>query len=264
MTPREAFKVVDHLARDPEIDRLLVDLLRYPSVQTERLEADAELKAFIAEMVAPRVTELTGTAGRLDDMGNLIWRFGRSDETAKGLLLMGYAMTFPAASMKEPFSGAIVDGQAFGVARRKPGHFGEHVGIGRPHAQAIAAGKRQEVRHRPLDDAQAVLMQTEIAYHAGMQQAYRVRGDGIAESRVKFLRERGAAHLGGPLAQRNLQAARSEVACARERVVASADQHGIEPGGFTHCCCGGCRVRNLRILMRRSGVHRSCGLPPSC
>lgn len=116
MTPREAFKVVDRFAREPEIDRLLVDLLRYPSVQTERLEADGELKAFIAEMVAPRVAELTGTAGRLDAMGNLIWRLGRSDETAIGLLLMGYAMTFPAASMKEPFSGAIVDGQAFGVA----------------------------------------------------------------------------------------------------------------------------------------------------
>jgi acetylornithine deacetylase len=28
---------------------------------------------------------------------------------------MGYAMTFPAASMKEPFSGALVDGKAFGV-----------------------------------------------------------------------------------------------------------------------------------------------------
>ncbi len=29
---------------------------------------------------------------------------------------MGYAMTFPAGGMKEPFSGAIVDGKPFGVA----------------------------------------------------------------------------------------------------------------------------------------------------
>jgi acetylornithine deacetylase len=50
-------------------------------------------------------------------MGNLIWRLGgESDEASKGFLLMGYAMTFPAASMKEPFSGALVDGKAFGVA----------------------------------------------------------------------------------------------------------------------------------------------------
>jgi len=32
-----------------------------------------------------------------------------------GLLLMGYAMTFPAGGMKEPFSGAIVDGAPFGI-----------------------------------------------------------------------------------------------------------------------------------------------------
>jgi len=117
MTPREAFIVVDRFAREEEIDQLLVDLLRYPSPQTERLESDPQLKKFIAKMVAPRLAELTGSAGGIDAMGNLIWRLGgeiagRSD----GFLLMGYAMTFPAASMKQPFSGALVDGKAFGVA----------------------------------------------------------------------------------------------------------------------------------------------------
>ncbi|MGH7798702.1 MAG: M20 family metallopeptidase [Candidatus Binatia bacterium] len=117
MTPREAFTVVDRFARDEEIDQLLVDLLRYPSAQTERLEADPQLKKFIGDMVAPRLTQLTGSAGSIDAMGNLIWRLdGASDESDKGFLLMGYAMTFPAASMKQPFSGALVDGRAFGVA----------------------------------------------------------------------------------------------------------------------------------------------------
>lgn len=114
MTPQEAFTVVDRCARDEEIDNLLVDLLRYPSPQTERLEADPQIKRFVADNVAPRLAELTGSAGAIDAMGNLIWRLG--DASAGGLLLMGYAMTFPAASMKEPFSGAIVDGKAFGVA----------------------------------------------------------------------------------------------------------------------------------------------------
>lgn len=117
MTPREAFTVVDRFACDKEIDQLLVDLLRYPSVQTERLEADPQLKMFIAELIAPRLAELTRSAGAIDAMGNLIWRLGGPrDETSNGLLLMGYAMTFPAASMNEPFSGALVDGKAFGVA----------------------------------------------------------------------------------------------------------------------------------------------------
>jgi len=114
MTPREAFIVVDRFARDEEIDQLLVDLLRYSSPQTERLEADPQLKKFIADGVAPRLAELTGSAGAIDAMGNLIWRLGGA--SAGGFLLMGYAMTFPAASMKQPFSGALVDGKPFGVA----------------------------------------------------------------------------------------------------------------------------------------------------
>jgi acetylornithine deacetylase/succinyl-diaminopimelate desuccinylase-like protein len=116
MTSAQAFAAFDQVASDQEIDGLLVDLLRYPSPQTERLEDDPQLKKFIAEMVAPRLAELTGSAGAIDAMGNLIWRLGGvSDETGKGLLLMGYAMTFPAASMKQPFSGLLVDGEAFGA-----------------------------------------------------------------------------------------------------------------------------------------------------
>ncbi|MGH7824531.1 MAG: M20 family metallopeptidase [Candidatus Binatia bacterium] len=114
MIPRDAFTVVDRFAREQEIDQMLIDLLRYPSPQTERLESDPQLKKFIAKMVAPRLAELTGSAGAIDAMGNLIWRLGGA--SAGGFLLMGYAMTFPAASMKQPFSGALVEGKAFGVA----------------------------------------------------------------------------------------------------------------------------------------------------
>lgn len=114
MTPQEAFALADRGARDEEIDQVLVDLLRWPSPQTELLEADPQLKKFIANNVAPRLAELTGSAGAIDAMGNLIWRLG--DVSSDGFMLMGYAMTFPAASMKEPFSGALVDGSEFGVA----------------------------------------------------------------------------------------------------------------------------------------------------
>ena len=114
MTPREAFTIVDRSAREKAIDQLLLELLRYPSPQTDRLESDPQVKKFIVEIVAPRLAELTGSSGAIDAMGNLIWRLG--DASAGGFLLMGYAMTFPAASMKEPFSGARVDGRAFGVA----------------------------------------------------------------------------------------------------------------------------------------------------
>jgi len=115
MTSREASTIVNRCARPQEIDGLLVDLLRYPSPQSERLESDPQIKGFIAELVAPRLAELAGNAGAIDPMGNLVWRLGGAGGV-DGLLLAGYAMTFPAASMKEPFSGAIVDGRAFGAA----------------------------------------------------------------------------------------------------------------------------------------------------
>src|SRR3972149_6678505 len=116
MTPREAFTVVDRCAREPEIDQLLVDVLRYPSPETDRLESDPQIKKFIVELVAPRLAGLTGSSGATDAMGNLIWRLGGAG--GGGLLLMGYAMTFPAASMQDPFSGARVDGEPLGIARQ--------------------------------------------------------------------------------------------------------------------------------------------------
>jgi len=115
MTPQEAFAIVDSCACDEEIDSLVVDLLRCPSPQTELLEADPQLKKFIADTVRPRLAALTGSAGAIDPMGNLIWRLAAATgESRDGFLLMGYAMTFPAASMSEPFSGLLVDGKAFG------------------------------------------------------------------------------------------------------------------------------------------------------
>jgi len=115
MTPQDAIKIVNQFANDDEIDKLLVDLLRAPSPQTELQEADPNLKKFVAEFVKPRLEALTGSAATLDAMGNLLWQCG--DNTGEpGMILMAYAMTFPAGGMKGPFSGAIVDGAPFGIA----------------------------------------------------------------------------------------------------------------------------------------------------
>ena len=115
MTPQEAAAIANQFANDDEIDSLLVDLLRAPSPQTELQEADPNLKKFVAEFIKPRLEMLTGSAAALDGMGNLLWQSG-ANTGEPGLLLMGYAMTFPAGGMKEPFSGAIVDGAPFGIA----------------------------------------------------------------------------------------------------------------------------------------------------
>jgi acetylornithine deacetylase/succinyl-diaminopimelate desuccinylase-like protein len=115
MTPQEAIKLANQFANDDEIDSLLVDLLRAPSPQTGLQEADPNLKKFVSGIVKPRLELLTGSEAGLDGMGNLLWQSG-ANTGEPGLLLLGYAMTFPAGGMKEPFSGVIVDGAQFGVA----------------------------------------------------------------------------------------------------------------------------------------------------
>ena len=113
MTAQEAARIVARHIELPEIDRLVGDLLRFPSPQTALLEADPQIKKFIAELVAPRLKELTGDTGAIDAMGNIVWRVG--NPSAHGLMFVGYAMTFPAASMADPFSGRHIDGQSFGI-----------------------------------------------------------------------------------------------------------------------------------------------------
>jgi acetylornithine deacetylase len=178
MTPREAFIVVDRCAHDEEIDRLLVDLLRCPSPQTERLEADPQLKKFIAEMVAPRLAQLTGNAGAIDPIGNLIWRLGAvSTGRAEGLLLMAYGMTFPAASMKEPFAGAVVDGAGFGIAGQCA------LGRGACEQKGALAG---------MIYASAILTRANVALRAPLILAVSLAGETGRHDAAKFILENDA------------------------------------------------------------------------
>jgi acetylornithine deacetylase/succinyl-diaminopimelate desuccinylase-like protein len=178
MTSSEAFSAIEGIANDKEVDQLLVDLLRCPSPQTERLEADPQLKKFITELVAPRLAELTGSAGAIDAMGNLIWRLGgASDETIKGLLLMGYAMTFPAATMTQPFSGALVDGKAFGPSGQ--------CALGRGACEqkgALAA----------MIYAAAIVARTQLALRAPLILAVSLAGETGRHDTAKFILENDA------------------------------------------------------------------------
>jgi len=116
MEAREAFRLADQHIVDPEVDSLLTELLRVPSVHTEQMESDPAVRAFVADVVAPRLEDLTRISPRVDGMGNLLWQRDDSEPGgAEGLLLMGYAMTFSAGSMAEPFSGKIVPGKLYGL-----------------------------------------------------------------------------------------------------------------------------------------------------
>src|SRR5258705_12581282 len=80
---------------------------RYPSQQTALFEQEPEVQGFIADCVMPLVREL-GLPVRRDRMGNLLVELGPPDP-GRSLMLMAYAMTHPAAAMKNPFAGELVD-----------------------------------------------------------------------------------------------------------------------------------------------------------
>lgn len=93
-------------------ERELIDwtrrFVRYPSQQTDLLEAEPEVLGFIDECVAPLAAEL-GLPCRKDPMGNLLIELG-SGPAERGVLFMAYAMTHPAASMTDPFAAELADG----------------------------------------------------------------------------------------------------------------------------------------------------------
>jgi acetylornithine deacetylase len=97
--------------------------IRHPSEQTELLESDPAVIRFIRECASPLMHEL-GMEHCFDAMGNLLFQTGPLN-TRRSLLLVAYAMTHPAASMADPFSGQLIDttqGKAVrgrGVAEQK-------------------------------------------------------------------------------------------------------------------------------------------------
>ncbi|HKQ27544.1 MAG TPA: M20/M25/M40 family metallo-hydrolase [Burkholderiales bacterium] len=81
-------------------------LVRFPSPQTDRMEFEPEVQAFIGSCVAPMLEEW-GLPIRRDRMGSLICELGPAD-AASSVLMMTYAMTHPAATMRDPFAGEVI------------------------------------------------------------------------------------------------------------------------------------------------------------
>jgi acetylornithine deacetylase/succinyl-diaminopimelate desuccinylase-like protein len=105
----------------------------------------------------------------------LIWRL--ADESAGGLLLMGYAMTFPAASMQQPFSGALVDGNAFGVAAQCA------LGRGACEQKGALAG---------MIYAAGIVARSRVALRAPLSLAVSLAGETGRHDAAKFILENDA------------------------------------------------------------------------
>jgi acetylornithine deacetylase/succinyl-diaminopimelate desuccinylase-like protein len=107
-------KLVEKNLHYDEVKRILVKLVQTPSPQTELLEAEPQVLALIRDVVKPEL-ERSGLKPAIDEKGNLIVSLkGRSQ--GKRLLLVGYAMCAAPSTMKEPYSGALVDGGRYQLA----------------------------------------------------------------------------------------------------------------------------------------------------
>ena len=81
--------------------------IRHPSEQSDLMEADPAVLSFISDCARPLVEEL-GMTPRFDGMGNMIVEMGPADAERR-LMFMTYAMTHPAASMRDPFKGELIE-----------------------------------------------------------------------------------------------------------------------------------------------------------
>src|SRR5918999_2038949 len=106
-----AKKLIEKNLSYDEVKRLTVKLVQHASPQTQMLEAEPQVLALIREIIKPEL-ESSGLKPVLDRRGNLIVHLkGRTGK--ERLLLVGYAMNAAPSTMKNPYSGEIVDGTPY-------------------------------------------------------------------------------------------------------------------------------------------------------
>ncbi len=113
MDPQEAKKIIEKNLRYEEVKRLLIRLVQTPSPQSELLEEEPKVLSLIRDVIKPEL-EQGGACPAIDGKGNLVVSL-KGDSRGKRLLLVGYGMNAAPSSMKEPYSGAIVDGSPYGI-----------------------------------------------------------------------------------------------------------------------------------------------------
>jgi len=107
-----AKKLIEKNLSYDEVTRLTIKLVQYPSPQTELLESEPQVLALIRNVIKPEL-EQSGLKPFVDKQGNLILHI-KGRQNADRLMLVGYAMCAAASTMRNPYSGEIVDGATFG------------------------------------------------------------------------------------------------------------------------------------------------------
>ena len=111
MDASSAKQIIEKNLDYAEVKRLTVKLIQHASPQTPLLEAEPQVLALIRDVVKPEL-EQAGLRPSIDDMGNLILQL-KGRERRDRLMLVGYAMCAAPSTMKDPYSGEIVDGAPY-------------------------------------------------------------------------------------------------------------------------------------------------------
>ena len=93
---------------------MMVKLVQTASPQTELMEAEPQILAFIKNVVDPELRAMGVENITYDDMGNLIARYGKG-ASGKRLMMVTHAMNAAPATMPDPYAGTIVDGAEYGL-----------------------------------------------------------------------------------------------------------------------------------------------------
>ncbi len=147
----------------PRVDsRYLVDFLSraiaYPTPVTDDGEEDDQVLGFLEELMATELERLGLDFVDFDEMGNVCGRLDGADRSQPPLLLVGYSMTHPAASMADAFAPRIIDGSELGEQGQvvEGRGAGEHKG---PLASAMAAVEAfKRSGDRPASDVHLICL----------------------------------------------------------------------------------------------------------
>lgn len=111
MDASSAKQIIEKNLDYAEVKRLTVKLVQHASPQTPLLEAEPQVLALIRDVVKPEL-EQAGLRPSIDGMGDLILQL-KGRERRDRLMLVGYAMCAAPSTMKDPYSGEIVDGAPY-------------------------------------------------------------------------------------------------------------------------------------------------------
>src|SRR4029078_12365701 len=104
MNEADIKKLLDARISRERAKELLIELVRVPSPQTELLEEEPLLKAFIRTAIEPRLRAMGFPDIRYDAMGNLIATYGEGT-SGKSLRFIGNAMNHPSSTTPHPCRG---------------------------------------------------------------------------------------------------------------------------------------------------------------